>query len=39
MDLRISVKDTGIGIREEDKSNLMNAFCKSDSDENKKLNR
>ena len=39
MDLHIYVKDTGIGIREEDKLNLMTAFGKSNSDESKNLNR
>jgi signal transduction histidine kinase len=37
--LRVSVTDTGIGIKEEDKGNLLIAFGKSESDENKKLNR
>ncbi len=38
-DLQVSVKDSGIGIRDSDKGNLMNAFGKSDSDESKTLNR
>ncbi len=37
--LRISITDTGVGIKEEDKGNLLVAFGKSESDENKKLNR
>lgn len=37
--LRICITDTGIGIKEEDKGNLLVAFGKSESDENKKLNR
>jgi signal transduction histidine kinase len=37
--VRISVTDTGIGVREEDKANLMLAFGKSEDDESKQLNR
>ena len=33
--LRVIVQDTGVGIRDEDKGNLMIAFGKSETDENK----
>lgn len=34
----ISVSDTGIGIREEDKQKLLSAFGKVNSEESRKLN-
>jgi signal transduction histidine kinase len=37
--IRVAVSDTGIGIKEEDKGKLIVAFGKSESDENKQLNR
>ncbi|KAM3144654.1 hypothetical protein pb186bvf_003261 [Paramecium bursaria] len=36
--LQVSVKDSGIGIMEEDKERLFKAFGKSNSEESKKLN-